>query len=234
MKYLLTISYDGSKYHGFQRQNNVKSIQGEIEKYLSKYLKEDIVIKGAGRTDRGVHACNQKAHFETDKSIKGLKSYLNNNLDYIRIKNIKKVDNDFHARFSVKEKIYLYKISYNRNIDSNYYLILYKNIDIHKMKEASKLFIGVHNFKNFCSGDKEEYITYIKSIRIYKYRDNIYIRFIGSGFYRYMVRNLVGALIEVGKGKVSIEELNSILNLTSSRRLSTSLPNGLYLKNIKY
>ena len=104
MKYLLTISYDGSKFNGFQRQKNVKNIQGEIEKKLSDFFGKELVIKGAGRTDRGVHAICQKAHFETNKKINGLKKYLNKELEDIKIKKITKVSDNFHARHSVTFK----------------------------------------------------------------------------------------------------------------------------------
>ena len=234
MRYLLTIKYDGSKYHGFQRQNNIKNVQGELEKCISKYLEQDIQVKGSGRTDKGVHAKRQKVHFDTDKNISGIKRYLNNNLSDTQVKSIKKVNNDFHARFSVKEKTYLYKISLNRLDDSNYYMIMYKSLDIKKMREASKVFLGVHDFRNFSSGEKDNYITCIKKINIYKIGKHIYIKFVGAGFYRYMVRNLVGALVEVGKGKISSNELQDILDNKVNKRLNTALANGLYLINVRY
>ena len=234
MRYKMVISYDGSKYYGFQRQKNVKSIQGELENFISKYLSSSVLVKGSGRTDKGVHAINQVVHFDTDKSIKGLKKYLNNNLSYIKVKCIKKVNDSFHARFSVKEKVYLYKISLNKEDDNNYYMILYNDVDLNKMRDASEIFLGVHDFRNFCSGEREDYITCIKSIKIYKINKHIYIKFIGSGFYRYMVRNLVGALISVGKGKCSIEELQDILDNKSNKRLPVCVSSGLYLVKVRY
>ena len=234
MKYLLTISYDGSKFNGFQRQNNVRNIQGEIENSLSDFFNEKVVIKGAGRTDRGVHATSQKAHFVTNNRIKGLKSYLNKNLQDIKIKKIEKVNNDFHARHNVISKRYIYKISQRKKDDSNYYLINKGNLNISKMRECAKLFIGTHDYRNFVSGERDNYMSTIYNIRIIRMFKRIYIIFDGIGFYRYMIRNIVGALIQVSKNKVSIDEVNDMINCNSDKRLNTALANGLYLVKIKY
>ncbi len=235
MKYMMIISYDGSKFHGFQRQNNIRNVQGYLEENLSKILNEEIIIKGSGRTDAGVHAYYQVVHFETNKDINNLKNKLNNILEDIKVKKIKKVDNSFHARHSVKSKIYLYKIDLSNKRDSNYYLKVNYRLNINKMQEASKIFIGTHDFENFVAGIREDYTSTINKIKFYRFNKVLYIKFMGYGFYRYMVRNLVGALLEIGKGKLSIEELNDILNnKDNKRRLPTSSPNGLYLYKINY
>ena len=107
MRYKVVFKYDGSKFHGFQRQKNVRNVQGELENSLSLILNDNIVIKGAGRTDRGVHANYQVAHFDTDKDIKFLKKRLNLLLEDIKILKITLVDDNFHARHSVKNKTYI-------------------------------------------------------------------------------------------------------------------------------
>ena len=235
MKYMMVISYDGSKFNGFQRQKILRSVQGYLEDKISEILDEKIVIKGAGRTDRGVHAYYQVAHFETNKNTNNLKKKLNNILSDIKVRKIKKVDDNFHARHSVKRKIYLYKIDLTNKRDSNYYLKVNYKIDIKKMREASKIFLGKHNFENFVSGYRDNYISTIKNIKIYKINNILYLKFTGYGFYRYMVRNLVGALLEIGKGKLQITELFDILNNDNNKkRLPTSSPNGLYLYKIYY
>ncbi len=235
MKYMVVLSYDGSKFYGFQRQKNFKSVQGYVERGLSELLGENIFIKGAGRTDRGVHATYQVVHFETDALVKNLKTEFNRKYSDVYIKKIKKVKDDFHARHSVKMKTYLYKIDLSNTLDDRYYLKLNYNIDIKKMQKASKEFIGFHDFHNFASGPKSNFETYIKSIRIYKRGKVLFLKFTGCAFYRYMVRNLVGALIEVGKGKVSIDTIRDMLNLKDfEKRLPTSSPNGLYLLKIRY
>ena len=235
MKYMMVLSYDGSKFYGFQRQKNVRNVQGEIEKYLKLVLNEEILVKGAGRTDRGVHAKYQVLHFETDKNIKKLKRKLNKLLSDIKVKQIKKVDNNFHARHSVKMKTYIYKIDLKYKKDENYYLKVKYDLNINKIKEASKNFLGTHNFKNFVSGKRDDYTSTIIDIKIYKFKGVLYLKFKCVGFFRYMVRNLVGALIEIGKGKVDKKIIVDMLDKYDiEKKLPTASPNGLYLYRIKY
>lgn len=235
MKYMVVFSYDGSKFFGFQRQKDVRNVQGYLESVLSEELKENIVIKGAGRTDRGVHAKYQVAHFETSKDIDGLKDKLNKILKDLKIRKIVKVDNNFHARHSVKNKTYLYKIDLTNKRDSNYYLLMKNSLDIKRMKLASKLFLGTHNFKNFVAGERKDYTGTILDIKIFKFNNILYLKFKGIGFYRYMIRNLVGALLEVGKGKIVANVIKEMLdNPDNEKRLPTSSPNGLYLYKINY
>ena len=235
MKVMLVISYDGSKFHGFQRQNNVRNVQGYLEESLSNILHEDIIIKGAGRTDAGVHAYYQVVHFDTDKDISNLKHKLNSILTDMKVKKVKVVDDNFHARHSVKNKIYLYKVDLSNTKDTNYYLRVNNKLDIKKMKDTSKLFLGTHDFENFVAGYRDDYTSTIISIKIYKIGNTLYFKFKGYGFYRYMVRNLVGALLEVGKGKIDKAVIESMLyDKDNKRRLPTSSPNGLYLVKINY
>lgn len=234
MRIKLTCSYDGSKFKGFQRQNDERSIQKELEMALSNIYNEIISVKGSGRTDKGVHAYNQVVHYDVDKKIKFLKLKLNNILKDIKIKKVKYVQDDFHARFSVKNKTYMYKISLNNKGDSNYYLNIYYDIDIKKMKQASKVFIGTHDFEYFVSGKRDNYESTVFDIKFYHFFNKLYIKFTGVGFYRYMVRNLVGALLSVGRGKVTINELESILDKSLDRRLPTAPSNGLYLVKVRY
>ncbi len=234
MKYMVVLSYDGSKFKGFQRQKNVRNVQGYLEEVFSNILDENIIIKGAGRTDANVHALYQVVHFETDKNIYDLKKKANKILEDVKIKKIKKVGPDFHARHSAKSKTYVYKIDLRGNRDKNYYGFVRNKLDINKMKEVSKLFLGTHNFQNFVAGERLNYETTITKIRIYKFNNVLYLEFTGFAFYRYMVRNLVGALVEVGKGKVSSQDIQDMLELKTAKRLPTFSPNGLYLKRIKY
>lgn len=235
MKYMMVISYDGSKFHGFQRQKDVRNVQGYLEDNLKKILNEEIVIKGAGRTDRGVHAKYQVIHFETLKNINNLKSNLNKELKDIRVKKIKKVSDDFHARHSVKTKTYIYKLDLTKRKDDNYYGKVNGTLDIKKIKIASKLFIGTHNFKNFVSGLRDDYTSTILDIKIFRFNNVLHFKFTGIGFFRYMVRNLVGSLIEVGKGKIDKSVIKEMLEKPEiEKRLPTSSPNGLYLYKIKY
>ena len=237
MRYLIKISYDGSKYYGFQRQKDLKSVQNDIEDALSSYFKTDVLIKGAGRTDRGVHAAGQCAHFDVDKQFitKDLKRYINNKYDYLKVRLIKKVDSNFHSRFSVKKKHYSYKISFNKKDYDSLYTYFQKNLDIKLMKKASKLFLGIHNFQNFVSGTRDNYECIIYKIKFRKIFNNLTIHFYGKCFYRYMVRNMVGALIDVGKHKVKPERITELLNSNKTdKMLSTAPAKGLTLEKIYY
>ncbi len=238
MRIKITFSYDGSKFAGFQRQNNVESVQKTIENILSEIYQKPIEIKGAGRTDVGVHANNQVAHFEADYLLLNLKKQMNSYLyPNIIIKKVTKVSENFHARHSVKKKEYLYKINlgaYQNNLQDYYYQPQFK-LDISLMKETAKLFIGTHNFQNFVSGSRDNYLARIESITFTKSFNKLIIHFKGKGFYRYMVRNLMGALIEVGKSKVDPEYVKRMLdNPDVSLRLPTAPACGLYLNKIWY
>ena len=239
MRYLIRFSYDGTLFHGFQRQNDVKNVQKTLEDALSELLGTEIVIKGSGRTDAGVHALGQCAHFDyegniTSKDIDMLNEILN---DEIVIKKCKKVGNNFHARHSVKKKAYVYKINngkYRKSYEGYYFQIKYP-LDIKRMKKASKLFIGFHDFHNFVSGFRDDYTTCIYNINIKRHGDIVLMKFVGAGFYRYMVRHLVGALLDVGRGKVDINVIeNMLLNENLNKKLSIVPADGLYLVEVDY
>lgn len=242
MRYLMTFSYDGTSYNGYQKQKNKNTIQDNIEINLSKIFNQNIKISASGRTDAGVHAINQKAHFDIDSEINidKIKHSLNKMInDDIYIKDIVKVSNDFHARFSVKEKEYIYKINigeYNP-LDRNYIYQYNRNLNIDKMREASSYLIGTHNFKSLTKSntEKNDYIRTIYSIDFILEEDILTIKFIGTGFLRYMVRNIVGLLIEVGINKRNPKDIESILNALDRQKSGiTAPPQGLYLKNVKY
>ena len=237
MRYLMEISYDGSKYYGFQRQKDLPSVQKDIESCLSKYLRTDIKIKGAGRTDSGVHANGQRAHFDTDKriDINCLKKYLNHNLDGTKVKRIDLVSDDVHSRFSVKKKHYSYKISFDNKDYDSLYVYYQKSLDIKAMKEAAKLFLGVHNFQNFVSGTRDNYECIIYKIKFVRRFNKLTIHFYGKSFYRYMVRNMVGALIDVGKHRVDKSRITELLTIEKTdKMLSTAPAKGLTLEKIYY
>ncbi len=238
MRYLIKFSYDGTKFKGFQRQKEYKNVQGTIEKVLSNYFKEEIIIKGSGRTDAKVHALNQGAHFDitkkvTNKEIKEINKLFNHE---IKINSIRQVKDDFHARYNVIEKTYQYKIyiGKDKSKEGYFYQINY-DLDINKMRSAAEIFIGTHDFQNFVSGNRDDYITTINSIKIRKAKNIVIFTFKGIGFYRYMVRHLVGALIDIGKGKVEKEVLISMLNNPKiDKKLNVAPAEGLYLIDIKY
>ena len=246
MRYLMTFSYDGSKYSGYQKQPKKKTIQSEIEKVLKKINSEQKVdIHASGRTDAGVHALNQKAHFDMDAKMSPdkLKHSINCLLPKdIYIKDIKEVNDDFHARFNVKAKEYVYKINmgeYNP-IEKDYVYQYNKKLDAVEMERALKYLEGTHSFKAFvCADDeREDYVRTLSQtnlIRDLKDVNKITLVFIGTGFLRYMVRNIVGTLIEVGEGKRRSEDVINILKSQDRTKAGkTANPEGLYLKNVFY
>ena len=237
MRYLLKVSYDGSKFYGFQRQKDKNAVQNNIERELSKLFNKEILIKGAGRTDRGVHSFGQVVHFDSDLCVSPslIKSDLNNSLKYIRIRKCKIVSSSFHSRFSAKKKHYMYKISFNKEDYNSEYKLFSKKVNIKEMKRASKEFLGVHNFQNFVSGTRENYMSIIYKIKFCKLGNNLTIHFYGKSFYRYMVRNMVGALLDIGKGKATISDLrNLLISEKTDKMLSTAPSKGLTLVKIYY
>ena len=238
MRIKMIVSYDGSKFNGFQRLNNGSAVQNHIELALSQLYKQEILVKGSGRTDAKVHANYQVVHFDADKLLDNLKSKLNRLIGpNIIVKKCEVVKDDFHARSSVKKKEYVYKINlgaYQSSLNDYFYQCPFK-LDISLMKEASRLFVGKHDFHNFVAGKRDNYFATIHSITFVKIFDKLEIHFIGTGFYRYMVRNLVGALLEVGKCKVSINVVEKMLNNPDEKQtLPTAIPEGLYLNKIWY
>lgn len=240
MRYLVTISYDGSNFYGFQRLKKKRSVQEEIEKVLKIINKNDVEIKGAGRTDKGVHAYGQRAHFDLDIDIpkERLMKALNDSLPSdIRITAIEEVDNDFHARFNVKKKIYQYKINLGDYdpLMNNYYYQLDYNIDMDKLSKAKDLLIGEHNFKNFVSGERDNYDAVIYDIILEEKKKILTITFEGKSFYRYMVRNMVGAMIDVATGKKTLDSFREMLdNVKVVKQMSCAPAQGLYLMKIDY
>ena len=240
MKYLITISYDGSKYYGFQRLNDLPSVQKELEDALSVINKDRVEVKGSGRTDRGVHALGQRCSFELnydipcDRLVNAINSLLGS---YIRVLSCIRVDDDFHARFNVKQKTYKYIINMGKyNVIKEDYLYNYcKKLDIKSMKRASKCLIGKHSYKVFVSGERENYNSEIFSVVFKKNKDILEIKFIGKSFYRYMVRNIVGALMLVGSEKIDVEEFKEMIDNENKNYSYLTVPaNGLYLERVEY
>ena len=240
MRYLITVSYDGSKFFGFQKLNKEKTIQKELETALSKINKNQVFVKGSGRTDRGVHAIGQMCHFDLDINIsperlkKAINSLLN---DYIYVKKCVIVDNEFHSRFLVKRKTYKYIINVGEYdpIKKDYIYNYCNKLNVEKMIEASKYLLGKHDYRVFVSGERDNYNSEIFDIKFEQINNYIIIRFIGKSFYRYMIRNLVGALMLVGRDKITINEFKSMIDSNITKYTYITVPaNGLYLENVEY
>lgn len=240
MKYLVNLSYNGSKYYGYQIQKNKDTVEGELEKVLSRIFNRSINTIGASRTDKGVHALNQYCTFEVDKdvNVKKLMHSVNSMLsENIYVKSIKKIDDSFNVRHDVKRKEYIYKINmgeYNP-IESEYVYQYCKSIDRNLLDIFINQFKGTHNYRSFTS-DKDNG-NYVRDVVIdYKIEKKIlYLRFESSGFLRYMIRNIVGLLLDINDNKKSICEIEDIFNKMDRTSLGRcASPVGLYLNKIEY
>ena len=243
----LLIEYEGTDYVGWQKQKNGRSVQEEIEICLSQLYGVQIPILVAGRTDSGVHALGQVAHFDLDKEIIkierlsfALNSFLKKRKNKITILECKKVKKSFHSRFSAKKKTYLYKIL-NRRTKSYFHTnrswFLPIEIDLNAMQRSSIHFLGKHDFNAFrsidCQAKKSE--RSIESIKIKKNKELIEIRITGKSFLHNQVRIMIGTLLNIGKGSWDVDKIKEII-LSKERKYAgqTAPPHGLYLEKIFY
>ncbi len=243
-KYKITIEYNGTNFVGWQKQTNGISIQFCIEDALFKLTGEKVTIFGAGRTDAGVHARGQVAHFEITKlvSLDSIRDGLNQHLkkNPISILKSEKVGNDFNARFSAKIRSYQYKIINRRSpltIEKNLALGVFKKLNINEMKKAAKLFIGKYDFNAFRSINcqSSSSIKTVNSCVVSQINEEITINVSARSFLHSQVRIMVGTLIEIGKGKIGHNELAEIIASKDRARAGPTVPaHGLYLINVEY
>ena len=242
MRYKIIFSYDGSKFNGYQKQKGIdNTIQGKIEEALKEINNnKDTKFTSSGRTDKGVSAYKQVGSCDIGVKITPykLKSALNSRLhDSIHIIDVCEVSDDFHPRYMLKEKTYIYKVNigeYNP-IEKDIVFQYNKKIEKSLIDKYIKLLNGKHNFKSFTS-DKEANNYERDLIMDYKVKDNLLIlRFESSGFLRYMIRNIVGLLLDINEGKKSLEDIKFIFD--SKDRCSLGMcacPTGLYLNKVNY
>lgn len=241
MRYKAIVMYDGTMFHGFQIQEELRTVQLEIEKVLKIITKKETKIYPAGRTDTGVHAIGQVFHFDYEVEMKEwqIKNAINSRLPKdIYVKNINIVNDDFHARYQAVKKTYQYIINLNEfnPLDKNYcYYYKYK-LDINKMIEASKVFIGEHDFKSFTKNHKiENTVRTIYDINFEIENNIIKINFIGNGFLHNMVRIIVAMLLEVGNNRLTIDALRQVMDNKNRKYAPKLAPaNGLYLVSVEY
>jgi tRNA pseudouridine38-40 synthase len=240
MRFLAIVAYDGLNYNGFQRQTNGIGIQNVIEKAFRLMTQTEIQIHSAGRTDKGVHALGQAFHFDSHLDIEPLTwvRAVNDRLPLdIRILKIKKVSSDFHARHSAKSKIYKYVIAKNPSTPfTERYEVYIKNLDIEPMKIAMKDLEGTHDFKGFCQYVKDKpTVKTIHKITFKETKKHVIFTFHGNSFLKYMVRSMMGTLIEIGLHKLDVSVIKEILE-TQERKLAgkTADARGLFLVKIQY
>lgn len=242
--YKVLIAYDGTKYNGWQRQGNTgNTIQGKLNESISKYLNETVDLAGSGRTDGGVHAKGQVASFKCKSDIDAKKfiSDINGYLPQdIRILDMEKVHNRFHARLSAISKTYEYVID-NAGISDvfsrKYAFRVEEKLDIEKMKKAAKQLVGTHDYISFCGNKhfKKSSVRTITDISINLEDGKIIVSFTGNGFLQNMVRIMSGTLIEVGLNKREPYSMKEILDGKSREKAGFMAPSqGLFLKEVKY
>ncbi len=238
----MTFAYKGTFFSGYQKQKNKRTVEEEIEKVLTRINhNRSVKIYASGRTDAKVHAIHQKAHFDFELcDVENLTYKLNKMLPKdIYVQNIEKVDESFHARYTAKRKTYVYKMNcgeYNP-IEADTIYQYNRPLHVENMEEASRYFIGEHDFASFTKASRqyESTVREIYEIKMYKKDSILEIEFTGNGFLQYMVRNMVGFLIEVGEGKRKPIEVEEVLQKKDRRYAGfTAEPVGLYLKDIEY
>ena len=239
----LVIEYVGTRYHGWQRQPKLPTIQGALEECIARISGEKVTLLGAGRTDSGVHALGQVANFKTSSKLKpqSWKNALNALLPKdIVILETQEVPKPFHARRAARSKTYQYRLL-NRRTPSAILRPLSWHIPIplklKPMQIAARKLVGLHDFTSFCgkSGGGRSSKTKLSHLSVKRKKDLILITLTGTHFLQYMVRNIVGTLVQVGIGKRSPQQIIAILEARDRRRAGpTAPPQGLFLVKVKY
>lgn len=249
MNYKLLLQYDGTDFHGWQIQGSERTVQGELQRVLSLIEDADVHIAGSGRTDAGVHAEGQTASFKLHRSFtpEKLRSAINGNLwRDVRVLNVEKMPDDFHARFSAKSKTYVYRII-NAPVISPFWVRYAHHesrpLEVSRMREAARFFLGEHDWTAFSSAnsDSENKVRTISEFSVESNWDSrsnssmIEFRIRGDGFLRYMVRSIAGTLLEVGRGEKDSDTIQTAI-IGGDRNLAgiTAPAHGLTLMKVYY
>ena len=249
MNYKLLIQYDGTDFHGWQVQENDRTIQGELERVISTLEGKSVRVTGSGRTDAGVHAEGQVANVFLEQGFapEQLRKAINGNLwRDIRIMNVEIVPDEFHARFAAKQKTYVYRVI-NAPVMSPFWRRFAHHVsrplDVARMNDAARLFLGQHDWTAFASAhsDSENKVRDVRELIVTSVWDEraraalIEFRVSADGFLRYMVRSMVGSLLEVGRGEKSPEEVEAVI-ISADRKNAppTAAAKGLTLLKVDY
>jgi len=240
----LIIQFDGTRYHGWQTQRSEGTVQKTLQHALQRILNQPIIVHGAGRTDAGVHAIGQTAHFTTsstlplDKLRKGLNSILPSD---IVVLDVSETDQHFHARYSARTRTYQYFIWNSPNRSPFYRMYAWHiphRLDLSAMRAAAQLLVGVHDFSSFQASDRIRVhpVREVLSVHLKKTaRCLIVFEIRANAFLKHMVRNIVGTLVAVGSGKISIEQFKEIFEKCDRTAAGmTAPPHGLFLKDVQY
>jgi len=244
-KYQILVEYVGTNFRGWQVQKKGKTIQGLIQEKISDILKQKIILLGSGRTDTGVHAIEQSAHFECKNEIKQFDKFLKSmnhflNKDGVSILKIRKRNKDFHARFSAKLRIYKYVIINQLSgpvLDKNRCWHIMKKLDLVAMKKGAKNLVGTKDFSTFRASScrAKSPIKTMKIVKIKSYKNKIEIEFRSQSFLQKQVRSMVGCLKYLGENKWSLKKFESVIK--SKKRFlcaPPAPPEGLFLARIIY
>ncbi len=241
MRYFFEISYNGSAYHGWQNQANAIGVQQVVEEALSKLFRTEISITGSGRTDTGVHCAQQFFHvdidvpFVSEDLVHRLNSFLPKD---IAIRSIVPVCSDAHARYDAYERSYEYKITTRKNpLLNGYAFHFFKPLNVKLMNEAAKLLKGEHDFTSFSKvkTDVNHFVCEIKKAQWIKDEDLIIFHITANRFLRGMVRAVVGTLLDVGTGKISLADFEKIIASKDRKKAGMNVPpEGLTLTEVKY
>ena len=246
MRYFITFSYDGTNYHGWQIQPNGVSIQEKLQWALSTLLREEIAVTGAGRTDAGVHARMMVAHFDTSNieygtlSIKDLAYKLNRLLPYdIAVSKVEMVSEDMHARFSATSRMYRYYIHTTKDpFQRAYSCEIHYPLDFVKMNDAARILMTYEDFGAFCKSGADVKTTLCQVTKaewVQTSPTTWYFEIRANRFLRNMVRAVVGTLIEVGRGRLSLDDFKKVIEGKQRSDAGESMPgNALFLEDIVY
>ena len=245
VRYKAIIAYDGTNFHGFQRQPKGRTVQEEIEKTLTKMASKRIEIHGSGRTDAGVHALGQVIHFDFpyERPLEKMRFGLDTQTpDDIAVKNVELVAEDFHCRYLVKEKTYEFRVDIGkpRSPFRRFYASYYPYpINVEKIQRALPDFLGTHDFTSFCSTgssvDDKTRTIYEANLQVSEAGDELIFTFRGDGFLYKMIRIIVGTLLKIGNNRMPEDCIPAII-AAKDRNLAgpTAHPEGLYLKEVSY
>lgn len=240
----MIIQYDGTRYKGWQKQTeDINTVQGRLEGILSSMTGEEIQLVGCGRTDTGVHAMNYTANFHTNSAMntEDMHKYLNDKLpDDIAVNSIKNASERFHARYNILSKTYMYRINNSmiKNVfDRKYIHSIDEKLNLEKMRECAAVLVGTHDYQSFTTLKSKTKST-VRTINFINIENNdniIEIEVNGNGFLWNMVRIILGTLIEAGRGKLTPEDVKSILEAKKRAEAGPMVPaKALFLKDVEY
>ena len=243
-RYQIKVEYDGTNFVGWQYQKNGLSIQEILQRAIFQFSREKVTVTGAGRTDAGVHAIGQIAHFDLKKKIKkknfilGVNQYIGNNP--VTILNIIKTDNNFHSRFDAKKRTYQYVIINRQSplaLEKNKAWHIRKKLDLKSMKKGARLLLGTHDFSTFraSSCGAKSPIKTLRRVSIKKKKDKLIFKFISKSFLQQQVRSMVGCIKYLGEGKWELDEFKKAFESKNRLKCAPPAPSyGLYLTKINY